>query len=98
MTGLLTAMDPMKVAMAIIALLGTIPVAVQYRDQAKWFAVGYALLVVAALATNLENLFLGDLLNLAEHGIGLMGAGLAFLAAAYVHRQRLTARGGIDDG
>jgi len=91
-------MDPMKVAMAAVALLGVVPVALQYRDRAKWFALGYALLVVAALSTNLENVLLGDLLNLAEHGVGLMGAGIAFFAAAYIHRQRLTGGGGIDDG
>jgi len=85
---LLEVLDPMKVALAIVALLGFVPVAIQYREQSRWFALGYGLLVVATLATNLENLFLGTLLNYTEHVVGLMGSGLAFFGAAYVHRQR----------
>jgi len=87
----------MKVALAIVALLGVVPVAIQYRDRSRWFALGYGLLVVATLATNLENLFLGTVLNYTEHVVGLMGSGLAFLVAAYVHRRRLQADGeGVD--
>lgn len=83
----------MEIAVATVALVGLVPVVVQYRERSKWFALGYGTLVAAALATNLEALFLGDVLNLVEHGVGLMGAGLAFFAAAYVHRQRILERG-----
>jgi len=82
------ALDPMEIAVATVALCGIVPVVVQYRERSKWFALGYGMLVVAALSTNLEGLLLGTVFNLAEHGIGLMGAGLAFFAAAYVHRKR----------
>jgi hypothetical protein len=98
MNGILSVLDPMKVALAVVALLGIVPVALQYRTRSKWFAAGYGLLVVATLATNLENLFLGDLLNLTEHAVGLMGAGLAFLIAAYVHRRTLREEGVTSDG
>jgi hypothetical protein len=88
----------MKVALAIVALFGLVPVAIQYREQSRWFAVGYGLLVVATLATNLENLFLGTALNYTEHVVGLMGSGLAFLAAAYVHRRESIETGPVTDG
>jgi hypothetical protein len=88
MAGILSVLDPMKVALAVVALLGVVPVAIQYRERSRWFALGYGLLVVATLATNLENLFLGTVLNYTEHAVGLMGSGLAFFAAAYVHRQQ----------
>jgi len=88
MQELWSTLDPITVAMAIIAVIGIVPVAIQYRDASKWFAVGYVFLVVAAVATNAEDLLLGALLNGVEHGVGLMGAGIAFLIAAYVHRRR----------
>jgi len=84
----LSALSPMEIAVATVALVGIVPVVVQYRERSRWFALGYGMLVVAALSTNVESLFLGDVFNLAEHGVGLMGAGLAFFAAAYVHRKR----------
>ncbi|MFC7141159.1 hypothetical protein ACFQMA_15145 [Halosimplex aquaticum] len=98
MSGIFAALEPAKVALAVIAVLGIAPVVIQYRDRSKWFAVGYGLLVAATLFTNLESLFLGGLLNLAEHAIGLMGAGIAFLVAALVHRRRLREEGVLDDG
>jgi hypothetical protein len=88
MSEIFAVLDPMKVALAVVALLGVVPVAIQYRERSRWFALGYGLLVVATLATNLENLFLGTVLNYTEHAVGLMGSGLAFFAAAYVHRHR----------
>jgi len=84
----LSALSPMEIAVATVALVGIVPVVVQYRERSRWFALGYGMLVVAALSTNIESLFLGDVFNFAEHGVGLMGAGLAFFAAAYVHRKR----------
>lgn len=85
----LAALDPSEVVLPIVALIGLIPVVVQYRRESKWFAVGYMLLVVATVSTNLEALFLGDILNLAEHSLGLMGSGLAFFAAGYLRRQQI---------
>jgi len=93
-----SALSPMEIALATVALVGIVPVVVQYRERSKWFALGYGMLVAAALATNLEGLFLGDLLNFVEHGVGLMGAGLAFFAAAYVHRRKLLEREVETDG
>lgn len=86
---LIDTLDPHKVVLPIIALVGLVAVVAQYRDQSKWFVVGYLLLVVATLATNLENLFLGTVLNYSEHYLGLTGSGLAFLAAAYIRRQQV---------
>ena len=88
MAGIWSTLDPITVAMAIIGVIGIVPVAIQYRARSRWFAVGYVLLVVAALATNVEDLLLGGLMNGVEHGVGLMGAGIAFFVAAYVHRRR----------
>ncbi|WP_336025431.1 hypothetical protein [Halobellus salinisoli] len=87
------AMDPNKLVLPIIALLGLIPVLLQYRSQSKWFVVGYAMLVVATLATNLENLFLGVVLNHVEHLFGLFGSGLAFFLAAYFRRKHVVGDG-----
>ncbi|WP_049930101.1 hypothetical protein [Halosimplex carlsbadense] len=98
MASILSTLDPMTVAVAAVAIVGIVPVAIQYRERSRWFAVGYGMLVVAALATNLEDLFLGGLLNATEHAVGLMGAGIAFLVAAYVHRKREIEPGVVDDG
>lgn len=95
----LAGLDPHKVVLPIIAFLGIVPVVLQYRDESRWFVVGYLLLVVATLSTNLENLFLGTALNFTEHAVGLMGSGLAFLAAAYFRRERVLAEDGAgNDG
>lgn len=89
MTIELAALDPKELVLILIALLGAVPVAIQYRKQSKWFAVGYAMLFVGAISTNLEALVLGDLLNVVEHGAGMMGAALAFAAAAYLRRENV---------
>lgn len=89
MAGELAALDPKELVLVVIALGGLIPVAIQYRTQSRWFTLGYVLLVVAAVSTNLEALLLGDLLNVVEHGAGLMGAALAFGVAAYKRRQNV---------
>ena len=89
MPGLLSTLDPQSAVLPVIALIGLVPVLLHYRAKAKLFVVGYAFLIVATLATNLENLFLGGVLNLTEHVVGLMGSGLVFLAAAYVRRKQV---------
>lgn len=91
MQGLLSQLDPHKAVLPVVALIGLIPILVQYRDQSRWFVVGYAMLVVATLATNLENLFLGGLLNHVEHLVGLLGSGVAFLLAGYFRREQIRA-------
>ncbi len=48
--------------------------------------------------TNVENLFLGTVLNYAEHYLGLMGSGLVFLSAAYVRRKQVLADDAGGDG
>lgn len=98
MAGALSSLDPHKVVLPIVALIGLVPVFLQYRDSSKLFVVGYALLIVATLVTNLENLFLGTVLNYSEHYLGLLGSGVAFLAAAYVRRKRILAETGGPDG
>ncbi|MFB6079786.1 MAG: hypothetical protein ABEJ81_02115 [Haloferacaceae archaeon] len=89
MSGLLSALDPQSAVLPIIALIGLVPVVLHYRSEAKLFVAGYVCLVVATLATNLENLFLGVVLNHAEHVVGLMGSALVFLLAAYVRRKQV---------
>jgi hypothetical protein len=85
----LAALDPHKAVLPIVALIGLVPIVLQYRSRSKWFVVGYLLLVVATVATNVENLLLGDLLNYTEHVVGLLGSGVAFLVAGYIRRQQL---------
>ena len=89
----LAGLDPHSAVLPIIALLGLVPVALQYRDRSKWFVLGYLLLVVATVSTNLEDLALGGVLNFTEHFFGLMGSGLAFLAAAYLRREAVIGDG-----
>lgn len=88
MNGLLSALSPSEVALPIIALLGLALIAVQYRAEAKWFAVGYVVLFVGTIATNAEAIVLGDALNFVEHFAGIMGAALVFLYAVYDRRKR----------
>jgi hypothetical protein len=85
----LGALDPKELVLVAIALLGLIPVLKLNTDRAKLFTGGYLLLCVGAVATNLEALVLGDVLNGVEHVGGLLGSGVVFLAAAYVHRQSI---------
>ena len=94
----LAALDPHKAVLPVIAAIGLVPIVLQYRKRSRWFVLGYGLLVVATLATNLENLFLGTVLNYTEHVVGLMGSGIAFLAAAYLRRKAVIGEEGEGDG
>ncbi|MFB6149308.1 MAG: hypothetical protein ABEJ48_06550 [Halobacteriales archaeon] len=89
MEGPLAALDPHQAVLPIIALLGLVPVLLHYRNQSKWYVIAYGFLIVATLSTNLESLFLGTVLNYAEHLLGLMGSGIAFFAAGYLRWQHL---------
>lgn len=80
--------DPQALVVLVVALIGVIP-AVLYRNKVDdWFLYTYGFLFVAALATNLEYLLLPEMLNVMEHVVGNMGAGIAFAASAYLYRQR----------
>lgn len=72
----------------VVAVIGLVPVVLYRHKTPRWFLVPYAFLFVAAFATNFENLLLPNALNFTEHLVGNMAAGLAFAAAAYVHRRR----------
>lgn len=98
MAGTLASLDPHKLVLPVIAFIGLLPVVLQYRDKSRWFVVGYALLIVATLVTNIENLFLGTVLNYSEHYLGLMGSGIAFLAAAYIRRRQVLSGTDTGDG
>lgn len=87
MADILTALDTKELVLVLVALLGLIPVFMHYRDQSKWFALGYVFLLVGAFATNLEVVAFEPVFNAIEHGVGMMGAGIAFLLAAYLRRQ-----------
>ncbi|MGB9956616.1 hypothetical protein ACOZ4B_09535 [Haloferax prahovense] len=86
---MLADLSPLEVTALAVALVGLIPVITQYRDETKLFAAGYVLLVVGMVATNLEALFLGSVLNFVEHAVGIGLAGVTFFAAAYVRRKNV---------
>lgn len=71
----------------IVAVIGLVPAVIYRKSTDKWFLIAYGFLVVAAFATNFENLFLPQVLNLTEHFVGNLGAGVAFAVAAYVYRK-----------
>lgn len=72
----------------IIAVIGLVPLLLYRTETPTWFMIAYGFLFVAAFATNFENLLLPDVLNLTEHYVGNLGAGLAFAVAAYTYRKR----------
>ncbi|WP_134668449.1 hypothetical protein [Halorussus marinus] len=82
-------LQPLEVVGLIVSVIGLVPVVLQYRDESKWFTVGYLLLVVGMVATNLEAIVLGTVLDLVEHGVGVGAAGIAFLWAAYLRRNEV---------
>jgi hypothetical protein len=88
MTDVFGTFGPQAFVVLIVAVVGTIPVALHYKRTPNWFLVPYGFLFVAAFATNFENVFLPDTLNFIEHLVGNMGAGIAFALAAYIYRQR----------
>lgn len=84
----LGAFDPQALVVLVVALVGAVPVVLYYQRTNRWFVVAYAALLVAAVATNVENIVLPTVLNATEHVLGNMAAGIAFALAAYVYRQR----------
>jgi hypothetical protein len=93
----LAALDPKELVLVVIALLGLIPVLKLNTARSKLFTGGYLLLCLGAVATNLEALVLGDVLNGVEHVAGLLGSGVVFFAAAYARRRTIVS-GDEDDG
>ncbi len=83
------ALGPLEVTVLVVAIIGAVPIAFHYRKRSKYFVAAYALIFVGAMSTNVENLILGDTFNLLEHSVGLMGASIAFAAAAYLRRQNV---------
>ncbi|MFB6255957.1 MAG: hypothetical protein ABEH58_04390 [Haloplanus sp.] len=79
--------DAASFVILVVAVLGTIPVALYRRKTPNWFIIAYGCLFVAAFATNFEDVFLGTLLNGVEHVVGNLGAGVAFVIAAYQYRK-----------
>lgn len=79
---------PQAFVVLVVALIGLVPVALYFEKTSRWFILPYVFLFVAAFATNFENLLLPDLLNLTEHFVGNLGAGIAFALAAYMYRKQ----------
>lgn len=89
-------LDPTSSVILIVALVGIVPVVQYYKKTYRWFLYAYGFLFVAAFATNFENLFLPQVLNLTEHFVGNLGAGIAVGLAAYFYRkERIT--GDVED-
>ncbi|WP_148414977.1 hypothetical protein [Haloferax sp. KTX1] len=86
---MLADLSPLEVTALAVSLVGLIPVITQYREETKLFAAGYVLLVVGMIATNVEALFLGSVLNFVEHAFGIGLAGATFFAAAYLRRKNV---------
>lgn len=79
--------DPQAFVVLVVALIGVVPVALYYVQTPGWFVIAFGCLLVAAVATNIENVVLPDVLNFTEHIVGNMGAGIAFAVAAYMYRR-----------
>lgn len=81
----------------LVAIIGLVPIALYYEKTPRLFLVPYVFLFIAAFATNFENLLLPELLNLTEHVLGNMAAGVSFAVAAYLYRKRsIVAEGGAE--
>lgn len=72
----------------VVALVGLIPVILYRQETPRWFVLAYGFLFVAAFATNFESVLLPTALNLTEHFVGNLGAGIAFAVAAYTYRRQ----------
>lgn len=84
----LGALNPQELVVLLIAAGGLVPVFLYHRRLSLWLFLPYGFLVLGALFTNLENLFWHGGLNLLEHSVANLGAGIAFAVLAYKHTQR----------
>lgn len=91
MASFLGGLDPQSSVILAVAIIGAVPV-ILYRDTTyRWFLYAYCCLFVAAFATNFEYIFLPTVLNVTEHVVGNLGAGVLFALAAYKYRtERIT--------
>lgn len=89
----LGALDPSELVILLVALVGVLPIVTYYSEETRLLVVAYGFLLFGAFATNAENLFLPDLLNLGEHVIGILGAGVMFAVAAYSRRKSVVTSG-----
>lgn len=90
----LSAFDPKELVLIGVVAAGGVPFLLQRETGERWFTLGYAMLVLGVLSTNLESIVLPDLFNFLEHAGGLFGSGVAFLLAAVAKRRDLLG----DDG
>ncbi len=84
----LGSLNPQEVVVLTVAVAGLIPVLLYRSRLHALHEAAYGFLLLGAVATNVENLLWHDAVNLVEHGVGNMGAGLAVAALAVLHRRR----------
>lgn len=89
-----SALNPAELVIFAVAVIGLLPVIAYYRTETRLFVFAYAFLVAGAIATNVENLILPDVINFLEHTVGILGAGAMFAVAAYLRRKDVL---GADD-
>lgn len=87
MVALIEAFEPAELVVLVVALVGLLPILTYYREETRWLTFAYGFLLIGAVATNLEAVVLPGVVNLGEHVLGVMGAGVAFAVAAYMHRR-----------
>lgn len=91
------ALNPPELVVLLVAGGGLAIVALFSRRLSRWFALAYGCLLVGAVATNAETLVAARALNLVEHAVGNMGAGLATAVAAYAYRRHTVVDNDLTD-
>ncbi|WP_380676265.1 hypothetical protein [Salinigranum sp. GCM10025319] len=85
----IAALNPPELVVLLVGLGGLIPVALYARDLPRWVIAAYGFLLFGAIATNVEHVLWYDAVNAVEHGVGNLGAGIAFALIAYRHGRRI---------
>ena len=97
----LTTLTPQELVVLLIAIGGFVPIIVYRARVSRWVVLPYVFLALGAVLTNVEHLIWHDMLNLLEHSIANLGAGVAVAMLGYLgHRGVLTVespRGDTDD-
>ncbi len=71
--------EPAEFSVMIIAFIGLAFVLLNVRrHRMRLFSIAYLFVVIGAVATVAESFVIPDILNVVEHAIGFMGAGLLF--------------------
>lgn len=83
------ALTPSELVVLLVALGGLVPIVVYRRSLRRWVVLPYGFLLLGAVLTNVEALLWSDLVNLLEHGVANMGAGLATFVVVYLGHRRL---------